>query len=393
MVTGLNNDWKEEPLSTYVDVKGGNGFPLRFQEKESDIAFLKVSDLGERDGQKSLVKAHHFISKKSNEALKAKIYPAKSIIFAKIGAAVFLERKRILSFNACIDNNLAVVLPSSNIDVDFLYYLLANYNISDHVTATALPSINIKDFLSSTHRFPEIPEQQAIAKALSDIDDLIETLLKEENKHRCIKEGLLGQIDKRFSGTTLLKNCVSSPVTDGPHLTPVFYTSGVPFLSVNNIVDNKIVWENLRYISPSDDLEFSRKCKPRKNDILFGKAASVGKVAIVDKDTDFNVWSPLAVIRVNEKYDPYFIYFCFQTKTVMNQILFLTNSSSQGNIGMGDIENINLPILDKSEQTRLGNLLRDEDTYIDGLSKLRSKYERIKQGMAHDLLTGRVRLV
>jgi len=261
------------------------------------------------------------------------------------------------------------------------------------VSGSTVYHIYAKDLREFKIFLPDITEQKAIAKALSDIDDLIETLVKEENKHRYIKEGLLAQIDDRFSETSLLKECVASPVTDGPHLTPVFYSSGVPFLSVNNIVDNKIVWENLRYISESDDLEFSRKCKPKKFDILLGKAASVGKVAIVDSDTDFNVWSPLAVIRMNEKYDPYFVYFCFQTKTVMNQINFLTNSSSQGNIGMGDIENIGLPMIEKSEQIRLGNLLKDEDNQIKGVSKLRHKYECIKQGMAHDLLTGKVRLV
>jgi type I restriction enzyme S subunit len=292
-------------------------------------------------------------------------------------------------------NQRVCILRSKGFDPKYLFYILNRnpyfLSFNDGVSQThLLNSVFEKCYISVTE---DIKEQKTIAKALSDIDELIVILQIEENKHRSIKSGLLYQIEKTFAETTLLKNCVSTPVTDGPHLTPQFYSSGVPFLSVNNIVDNNIVWENLRYISHSDDLEFSKKCKPRKFDILLGKAASVGKIAIVDRDIDFNVWSPLAVIRMNQDFDPYFIYFCFQTKTVMDQILFLTNSSSQGNIGMGDIENINLPVLDKSEQIRLGNLLRDEDNHIEGISKLRSKYESVKQGMTQDLLTGKVRLV
>ncbi|MFO0137797.1 MAG: restriction endonuclease subunit S, partial [Cyanobacteriota bacterium] len=109
-----------------------------------------------------------------------------------------------------------------------------------------------------------------------------------------------------------LKKIVETPVTDGPHLTPNFLDDGIPFLSVNNLVANKIDFGDLRFISQQDHEVFSRKCKPQKGDILLGKAASVGKVAIVELTSEFNIWSPIALIRVSDLHCARFVYYQLQ---------------------------------------------------------------------------------
>ena len=189
-----------------------------------------------------------------------------------------------------------------------------------------------------------------------------------------------------------LGELVSRPITDGPHLTPRFYNDGVPFLSVNNIVDGKILWNELRYISKEDDKVFAVKCKPRRGDILFGKAASVGKIALVDTDLDFNVWSPLAVIRCSTLSRPQFVYFALQTSWTTRQIALLTNSSSQGNIGMTDIAQIKISLPPLKEQEAIAEALSDADSAIESLDALIAKKRDVKQATMQQLLTGRTRL-
>ena len=84
-----------------------------------------------------------------------------------------------------------------------------------------------------------------------------------------------------------LKFMTSSKVKDGPHETPKFIDEGIPFLSVDGIQNNKLVFEGCRYISAEDHKRFSLKCLPCKGDILLGKAASVGKVAYADEDIEY----------------------------------------------------------------------------------------------------------
>lgn len=249
---------------------------------------------------------------------------------------------------------------------------------------------------------PPAPEQKAIAEALSDADALIESLERLIAKKRHLKQGAMQELltgKKRLPGFSgewevkALRKIVQTPVTDGPHLTPRFLDDGIPFLSVNNLVDNKIDLSDLRFISLADHEVFSRKCKPRKGDVLLGKAASVGKVAIVDTNIEFNIWSPIALIRVSSDNDARFVYYQLQSGDLIRQIALLTNSSSQGNIGMGDIEKLTLKLPSKPEQTAIAAILSDMDTELAALEAKHAKARSLKQGMMQELLTGRIRLV
>jgi len=142
-----------------------------------------------------------------------------------------------------------------------------------------------------------------------------------------------------------------------------------------------------------DHEEFSKKCKPQVEDILLGKAASVGKVALVETDVEFNIWSPIALIRANSKHHAKFVYYQLQGANLNRQIALLTNSSSQGNIGMGDIEKLVLPLPDKDEQLAIATVLSDMDTELAALESRLAKARQIKQGMMQELLTGRIRLL
>ena len=301
--------------------------------------------------------------------------------------------------------------PSKGYSLFFKHYLISKFGqaqVANYIKGAAQPGLNcgdIEKFLVILP--PTLTEQKAIATALSDVDDLIANLDKLITKKKAIKQGAMQQLltpphkgGKRLTGFTgewvekTIKDVVSTPVSDGPHETPKFVKDGVPFLSVNNIVNNRIDYTNLRHISKEDDIIYSRKCKPTKNDILLGKAASVGKVAIVERDWDFNIWSPLALIRLKSEYNHYFVFYSFQTERILKQIDFLTNSSSQGNIGMGDIEKLKIYFpINKDEQKQIAETLYIMDKDVEKLELKKAKYQDIKQGMMQELLTGKIRLV
>ena len=240
---------------------------------------------------------------------------------------------------------------------------------------------------------PSKHEQHAIAKAVSDVDALIAGLEKLIAKKRDLKQAAMQQLltgQTRlpgFSGEWArnnLKKLVSTPVTDGPHLTPTFYETGVPFLSVNNLANNRIDWSDLRFISKADDEVFSRKCKPRKGDVLLGKAASVGKVAIVEDDIDFNIWSPIALIRAGAQVNAKFLYYQLLSADCISQVMLLTNASSQGNIGMGDIEKLQISYPCYEEQAAIAEVLADMDAELGSLETRLAKTRELKQGMMQE---------
>jgi type I restriction enzyme S subunit len=162
---------------------------------------------------------------------------------------------------------------------------------------------------------------------------------------------------------------LADPVTDGPHTTPVFLDDGIPFLSVDGIQDGELVFEKCRYISLSDHHTFSRKTAPRVNDILMGKAASIGKIARVKTDLDFSIWSPLALIRANvTKCRPELLEYLLKSPEIQFQILQVANSNTQLNVGMKDIPKLKVPLPNlHTEQTRIARFLDHETAKIDTL--------------------------
>jgi len=285
----------------------------------------------------------------------------------------------------------------------YVSYLLRTIDFHTHSGKSGVPGVNRNDLHEIVVSLPSTKaEQEAIAEALSDADALADSIENLLRKKRYVRQGAMQQLLNgriRLPGFAkswskeLLRSIVRTPVTDGPHLTPRFLTAGIPFLSVNNLVDNKIDLTDLRYISNEDHAVFSRKCKPQTNDILFGKAASVGRVAFVDLELEFNVWSPIALIRVGAEHVPRFVYYQLQSADVVTQIELLTNSSSQGNIGMGDIEQLVLQLPCWEEQAAIARVLSDIDAEIVTLETQLSKARELKRGMMKELLTGRIRLV
>ncbi|MEZ8890185.1 restriction endonuclease subunit S [Vibrio sp. 10N.247.311.14] len=164
-----------------------------------------------------------------------------------------------------------------------------------------------------------------------------------------------------------LKYLCTNFVKDGPHETPKFLDSGIPFLSVDGIQDNKLVFEGCRYISREDHKRYSMKCLPKKGDVLLGKAASVGKVAYVDTDMSFNVWSPLAVITAKSNHLGRYIYYCLQSKMLQAQCEVFSNSNTQKNLGMSTIDNLDFPYPSEFEAKCIAKFLDHETAKIDTL--------------------------
>jgi type I restriction enzyme S subunit len=164
-----------------------------------------------------------------------------------------------------------------------------------------------------------------------------------------------------------LKNVLHQPITDGPHLTPEFIADGVPFLSVDAIQDGELNFAACRFISAVDHAEFKRKAAPRRDDILMGKAASTGKIARVKVDTEFSIWSPLALIRVKSDVSANWCEFVLKSRQCQSQIDVLCTSNTQKNISMGDIPLLALALPPLPEQRAIAAFLDRETAKIDGL--------------------------
>jgi type I restriction enzyme, S subunit len=193
---GFTGEWETKKPSEMGYFISGNGFPIIYQgEKSGDYPFFKVSDMN-NDGNATFMKAaNHYVSKDIAKKLCANIVPTNSIVFAKIGAAIFLERKKILAQESCLDNNMmAFVTNDSAANHRYFHYLLLSIELGKLVSATALPSLSGREIGSLEFLVPKFEEQTAIATILSDMDAEITTLEAEREKASAIKQGMMQEL-------------------------------------------------------------------------------------------------------------------------------------------------------------------------------------------------------
>ena len=177
----------------------------------------------------------------------------------------------------------------------------------------------------------------------------------------------LGDIPTHWNRISL-RHVLAENVSDGPHETPNFIDDGIPFLSVDGIQDGELVFENCRHISYEDHEKFSRKAKPRFGDVLMGKAASTGKIARVKVETEFNVWSPLAILRPDTSVcTSAFLEYFLKSNGAQYEIDSLCTNNTQKNISMADIPRLNISLPPLSEQAIICGFLDRETAKIDTL--------------------------
>ena len=160
--------------------------------------------------------------------------------------------------------------------------------------------------------------------------------------------------------TTSLRFLLKKKITDGPHETPEFVDEGYPFLSVDGIQKGELVFEGCRFISEEAHVEYSKKVKPIKGDLLMGKAASTGKIAQVKVDFEFSIWSPLAWIRPNEMISSDFLEFALKSDYCQAQIEMLCTHSTQNNISMQDIPRIRIHHPTRNDQDNISRFLKEK---------------------------------
>ncbi len=193
---GFHGEWGFVKAGDVGRFRGGNGFPTKFQgETACDYPFYKVSDMNNEGNDTFMLDSNNWISDETRKQIGATAFPADSIIFAKVGAAVFLERKKILTKPSCIDNNLAaLVLDKSRTDVRFIHYALLTIKFGSFVSTTALPSLSGQVLSQIAFALPPLPEQTAIAEVLTGLDAELAALEQRRAKTRALKQGMMQEL-------------------------------------------------------------------------------------------------------------------------------------------------------------------------------------------------------
>lgn len=334
-----------------------------------------------------------------------------------------------LSTNKGMITGAYTVLKQNTANSRYLYYYylsIDNAKALKPLYSGLRKTVPLTSFMSMQIFLPPREEQDAIVRyldaATSKIDKAIAMqqkmidLLNERKQiiiQNAVTKGLDENVEMKDSNCKFLGKIpstwevcktlyvLSMPITDGPHTTPQLYDDGIPFVSAEAVScgNGYIDFSHIRgYISDSFYNECCKKYIPQRDDIYMIKSgATTGKVAIVNTDVKFTIWSPLAVFRVNKKKVlPYFLYYSLQSSYYQLQVQDKWSFGTQQNIGMRMLEKLILCYPSIKEQAKIVAFIKKNvdnfDSAISNCQRQITLLQERKQIIINEVVTGKVKV-
>lgn len=392
MVTG----WKTKRLGDIAEICMCKRIFAEQTTVSGDIPFFKIGTFGKTPNA--------YISRSLFEKYKKEYsFPDKGDIL--LSAAGTLGKTVIYDGSPAYfqDSNIVwLKIDRKQITNEYLkqYYNVINWASPEGSTISRLYNGIIQ---ATTVNLPPLPEQSAIATSLSDADSLIASLQKLIAKKKAIKQGAMQELltGKRrlpgFSGEWI-------KITIGDEQYALIDQNTLPSTTQPGYTFEYITLENvekgrlLKTIPCKYGTSPSRARRiVKKNDILFGTVRPNlhSHLFIRHECADVVCSTGFCVITCfHNVLDPAFLYFKFYTKEVDSQVEAIISGSNYPALSSSDVKSLKIVIPSNlEEQIAIAQVLSDMDAEIEKLEKKLSKYQKIKQGMMQELLTGRIRLV
>lgn len=173
---GFTNAWEQRKLADIGFAITGVGFPDAEQGGTEGTPFFKVSDMNAPENCCELVVANNYVS--NNQIVRNGWHPVTqvpAVFFAKVGAAVFLNRKRLVNRPFLLDNNtMAFSLDTKKVDPAYAQSLFEGIDLTSLTQLGALPSLSPMDVEQTDIALPmQMGEQRQVGSLFRSLDHLI----------------------------------------------------------------------------------------------------------------------------------------------------------------------------------------------------------------------------
>jgi len=399
-----------EQLTTLI----GKGASPRWQGFEySNRGMLFVTSENVRDGFLD-VREPKYLPLAFHEKLKRTKLQKHDILINLVGASIGRSCQLLQDLGeANVNQAVAVFRVKGEICSEFIaccFQAPTTINrILEMQVDAARPNVSLSDLRQFLIPLPPLPEQRAIATALSDVDALLGGLDRLIAKKRDLKQAAMQQL---LTGQTRLPGFTGewevktmSEVCwfqEGPGVRNTQFTaSGVKLLNGTNIFRGVLNLETTsRFISEKEAHGAYAHFLADEGDIVLASSGITierlhEKVAFVSA-RDLPFCMNTSTIRFKPSagiLDPKFLFQFLTSDAFKRPIGGQATGSAQLNFGPSHVAKINISTPPLPEQTAIAAVLTDMDAELAVLEQRLAKTRDLKQGMMQELLTGKTRLV
>lgn len=330
-----------------------------------------------------------------------------TVIIANSGATLGVAK--LLAVRCCANDGIAAIINQQAGNKAFVcFYINSQTKRLRQAVATGngQPNLNTRLIRSIFIPFPPLPEQRAIAEALSDVDALLAGLDRLIAKKRDLKQAAMQQLltgQTRLSGfrsTWDVMQIGEAATKVGSGMTPaggdrVYRPTGRPFLRSQNVGWGCLLLDDIAFIDDATHCTFDGT-EINVDDVFLNiTGASIGRSSVADSRVrGGNVNQHVCIIRANQRrLIPRFLSYFLLSPLGQRQIDSFQAGGNRQGLNFAQVRSIILPAPPVPEQAAIAELLKDMDADLDALERRLAKTRLLKQAMMQELLTGRTRLV
>lgn len=318
-------------LKDVCDFYSGTGFPTKYQgETEGEYPFYKVGDIAKNAtaGKIYLELCNNYISSDVAKKIKGCILPKDTVVFAKIGETLKLNRRAITSCDCLIDNNAMGIAPRLDLlRIQYFYFFMKRLKMQTLAESTTVPSVRKAVLEAYEIEVPSLAEQEEIEKKLA----LMQKIIKKRRQELSALDELVNARFVEMFGDPIINslNLNIRPMTeiceiiDGdrgknyPKIDEFSEEGYCLFLNAKNVTSDGFNFENCMFVSKEKD-ETLRKGKLLKGDVVLTTRGTIGNIAFYTEEVPFEhmrINSGMVILRMK--------------KEVVNQVFFMEQFKMQ----------------------------------------------------------------
>jgi type I restriction enzyme S subunit len=252
--------------------------PSKKEQRSSGFPVLKIKDVGEFGQFRGIFDS--FVDADLADAFPEKIIQQNDVLLLNAAHnADYVASKSFFVEGSAVGalatgEWLIVRADRDKLDSKFMSFWLETPSIRARI-AEIVRGIHLypTDMAELAICLPSLAEQQRIAKQLQEADNL--RRVRRYALQMC--DELLASAFVEMFGDPVINpqawptdtlDSVSTTITDGEHLNPKFVSKGFPIVMAEQVEDSGVNLNSCKIVSPEDFTKFTRKCEPKKSDIL-----------------------------------------------------------------------------------------------------------------------------
>ena len=279
------------------------------------------------------------------------------------------------------------IICSDKIENRYIYYFL-KHNI-EYIKSLGRGA-TFKEISKGIVENIEIPyiEKKEQIEIANKLDKITEILKIRKQQIKQFDEIIKSQFVEMFENEKYPKktlNELTNKITDGSHNPPtgIAENEGYMMLSSQNIINNSINYENVRFLKKEDFEKENLRTNLNRGDVLLTIVGTVGRTAIITDETNITLQRSVAVLKPTKEINSIYLVGAINSDDVIRQLNKGAKGVAQKGIYLNDIKKILIAVPPIELQNQFAEIVKQIDKQKfeieNSLKEMQELYESLME--------------